>query len=211
MTRLTLVAAAVLLMMMTTAARAAELIDRVLAVAAGTLITLSDVNTARELHLIAAPTEGDPVQVILPRLIDRALMLAEVERYAPPEPTDADVNERLEGIQKTFPSPEAFRQAMTRVGTDAAHLRETLRQDLRLLMYLDQRFIVQQPDESEVSRYFEDHAARFAVNGRTPPLDEVRSRVLEAIIAERRQRLVDDWIAGLRRRSEILDLTASVP
>jgi hypothetical protein len=50
---------------------------------------------------------------------------------------------------------------------DLAQLRETLREDLSIRAYLDQRFSVRE---------------------------------------DRRQQVIDDWIAGLRRRANIVDL-----
>jgi hypothetical protein len=186
---------------------AAEVIDRVLAVAAGNLILLSDVNAARDLHLLTVPPGADPIAVILPQLIDRALILGEVERYAPPEPGEDAVNARLESVRATFPSRQSFEQALARVGADEKHLRETLRQDARILLYLDQRFTVQPPNEQDLDRYFREHADRFTRDGRLTPFEQARPQVIEQATAERRQRLVDDWVAGLRRRVEILDLT----
>ena len=56
-------------------------IDRALAVVAGQLITLSDLNAMRDLGIItAAPNSTDPTGEVLAKLIDRELMLAEVER-----------------------------------------------------------------------------------------------------------------------------------
>src|SRR5262245_61119203 len=64
----------------------AETIDRVLAVASGQVIMMSDVVAARDLGLQKADAGGDPIRSILQRLIDRELMLTEVDRYGPPEP-----------------------------------------------------------------------------------------------------------------------------
>jgi hypothetical protein len=118
----------------------AETIDRVLAVAAGQLIMLSDVTAARDLGLEAADGAADPVRAVLTKLIDRELMLAEVDRYGPPEPTTAAVDREVERVRARFPSPDAFNAALARSGIDEPHLRETLRQNLRMAAYLDQRF-----------------------------------------------------------------------
>src|SRR5437588_8159692 len=59
----------------------AETIDRVLAVVAGQVIMLTDVIAARDLGLVT-PEGADPIRGVLARLIDRELVLAEVERYA---------------------------------------------------------------------------------------------------------------------------------
>ncbi len=145
----------------------AEVIDRVLAVVSGSLITLSDVNGAYELGLVKPRDSGDRVRDVLVQLIDRELQLTEVDRYAPPEPSAADVDREVVTVRSRFPSPEAFEAVLARSGIDLAHLRETLRENLRIRAYLDQRFSVSD---------------------------------------ERRQQVVEDWIAGLRRRADIIDL-----
>src|SRR2546426_12237268 len=67
----------------------AETIDRVLAVAAGELIMLSDVPAARDLGLVAlekGDDRGNPIGTILSKLIDRGLLLAEGGRDGAPGP-----------------------------------------------------------------------------------------------------------------------------
>ena len=144
-----------------------EVIDRVLAVVGGSLITLSDVNAAHDLGLVKPRESSDPIRDVLSQLIDRELQLAEVDRYAPPEPSAADVDREVQTVQSRFPSPAAFEDVLARSGIDLAHLRETMRENLRIRGYLAQRFLVGE---------------------------------------ERRQQVVDEWIAGLRRRADIIDL-----
>jgi len=148
----------------------AETIDRVLAVVAGQLITLTDVKAAIDLRLQATEGAADPVRAVLTKLIDRELILVEVDRYAPPEPTAEAVNREVERVRARFESQQALDDALARSGIDEKHLRETLRQELRMRAYLDQRFTA---------------------------------------ASDRRQALVDDWLSGLRRRAEIVDLYLS--
>ena len=122
-----------------------ETIDRVLAVASGQLILLSDVIAARELGLQSAAGGADPVRAILSKLIDRELMLTEVERYGPPEPTPDALDREVAAVRARFASPAAFESAIARSGINEQHLRETLRQDLRIRAYLNQRFAVADP------------------------------------------------------------------
>jgi hypothetical protein len=152
---------------MTVAPAGAEVIDRVLAVVSGSLITLSDVNAAYDLGLVKPHNSPDPIRDVLSQLIDRELQLAEVDRYAPPEPSEADVNREVQAVQSRFPSAQAFDAVLIRSGIDLAHLRETVREDLRIRGYLAQRFSVGE---------------------------------------DRRQQVVDEWVAGLRRRADIIDL-----
>jgi hypothetical protein len=184
----------------------AEIIDRVLAVVAGQLIMQSDVAAARGLGLVSSATAPDATRETLSRLIDRALILAEVDRYAPPEPEAAAVDREIQAVRARLPSAQAFEAVLKRVGIDEQHLRETLRQDLRIRAYLDQRFTVAAPGEEDLRRYYRDHAGMFTRNGTQVPFEEVRPDVARAVTAERQRALVDEWIAGLRRRAEIVDL-----
>ena len=149
------------------AATAQEVLDRVLAIVGGNMITLTDVNAARDLGLVEAPAGADPIRDILPRLVDRELILAEVDRYAPPEPTIEALNTELRARRERFPSEAAFQTALARTGINEGRLRETLRQDLRIRAYLDQRFAG----------------------------------------TDRRDEVVREWVAGLRRRTDIVDLS----
>jgi hypothetical protein len=148
----------------------AETIDRVLAVVTGQLITLSDVTAARDLGLQSADGAPDPIRAVLVKLIDRELMLAEVDRYAPPEPSTDAVDREVQRVRERFLSQAALDAALARSGIDQQHLREMLRDDLRIRTYLDQRF---------------------------------------ATAADRKQALVEEWIAGLRRRGDVSDLYLS--
>ena len=163
------IGAAVVLACVLSAAQSAsaEIIDRVLAVVGGNLITLSDVNAADDLGLVNPRDSGDRVRDVLSQLIDRELQLVEVDRYAPPEPSPAEVDREVELVRTRLASREEFDAVLARAGIDLARLRETLRENLRIRAYIEQRF-----------------------SGGD----------------ERRQQVIDDWMAGLRRRADIIDL-----
>jgi hypothetical protein len=189
----------------------AEVIDRVMAVVAGDLILMSDVVAARELRLVPVSSGIDNIREVLSRLIDRSLMLAEVERYAPPEPDRAAVDTELQIVKSKFSSAAALDATLTRAGLDEHHLRETLRQDLRLRAYLDQRFTTGPLADEEVGRFYREHPAAFTRNGTVQPFETVRPDVVRAATAERRRTVVEEWLAGLRRRAEISDLYVTDP
>jgi len=125
---------------------AAEVIDRVLAVVAGDVITLSDVRAAREFGFVDPGAAADPDREVLSRLIDRALILDEVERYAPPEPDARAVDAEMTRVRARFTSSERFAAALAESGIDDAHLRATVREELRIRAYVDQRFQEGDPD-----------------------------------------------------------------
>jgi hypothetical protein len=187
----------------------AETIDRVLAVAAGQLIMLSDVTAARDLGLVALEKGGDPVDpigTILSKLIDRELVLAEVDRYAPPEPGADAIDREMRQVRARIASPEAFDAALKRSGIDENHLRQTLREDLRIVAYEDQRFIVAPPSEDELARYYREHPEMFKQQGQLVPFETARQDVTRAATGERRKALIADWVAGLRRRGDVIEL-----
>ena len=111
------------LLVMATAAVAAEPIDRVLAVVAGQLIMQSDVIAVRDLGIVPPDRGGDPIGSVLAKLIDRELMLAEVDRYAPPEPDPADIDRGVAVVRARFPSQQAFDDTLARSGFDISHVR----------------------------------------------------------------------------------------
>jgi hypothetical protein len=183
-----------------------EIIDRMLAVVAGDLIMLSDVMAAVEFGLVPRASGPDVTRAVLTQLIDRSLMLAEVERYAPPEPATAAVDRELQAVRDRFPSTDAFNSALSRYGIKETHLRETLRANLRLRAYLEQRFTVVGPSDEEIAAYYREHPDLFRRAGRLASLDEARADIVQMLAFERRQTMVDEWLAGLRRRAAITDV-----
>jgi hypothetical protein len=150
----------------------AETIDRVLAVAGGQLIMLSDVTAALDLGLVSDEGAADRIGAALAKLISRGLVLVEVSRYQPPEPADDAIEREMAIVRARFPSRQAFDAVLERSGIAEAHLRETVRENLRIRAYIEQRFT---GAESEV----------------------------------RRLMLIDEWVAGLRQRADIVDLYAA--
>jgi len=186
---------------------AAEIIDRVLAVAAGEVIMLSDVTAARDLALVVPDdTAPDPVRAVLAKLIDRELVLAEVERYAPTEPPAEAVDREFQIVRARFPTQQAFATTLVRSGINENHLRETLRQNLRIRAYEDQRFSVAAPSDEELRRYFNSHTQTFQRDGQAPSFEDVRAEIVHAVTAEKRRALIEEWVGSLRRRADVIDL-----
>lgn len=181
---------------------AGEVIDRVVAVVNGSVITLSDVEGARRFGFIAA--EPGDLRTAVERVIDRRLALVEVERYTPPEPPEATITEAIAVARARFPSDVAFTAALAETGLTTEHLRRYVRDDLRLRTYEQQRFgFAMQPSEEETLAFFRSNQERFRRGGTLPPFEEVRAEVRAALVADRRAASIRDWMDGLRRRAEI--------
>lgn len=112
-----------------------------MAVIDGQPIVLSDVHFAIQFALVVPPPgTPDPVGLVLNRLIDRTLMLAEVERFQPPEPDPIEVTIRIDELRARAGSEAAFDKALDVTGASRDQLRRYIRDDLRIATYLNQRF-----------------------------------------------------------------------
>ena len=182
----------------------ADVLDRVLATVGGSLILQSDVAAVSRFGLITPPQGVDARQWTLDRLIERRLMLTEVERYAPPEPDRALIDKRMQSIDERIGSGERLDAITRETGMTLEQLRLYIRDDLRLEAYLQQRFgRFYQPTEDEIVRYYRENAGQFTTGGKPLPFNEARERIREAVMAERRDSAVREWLAGLRRRTEV--------
>lgn len=122
------------------AAQPGELIERTLAIVDGQVITLADVRTAAALGLVDRDGASADLAGTTSRLIDRLLMLREVQRYAPPEPAGAEIDRRQAIVRDRAGGPDALARALDAGGFSDAWLRAWIRDDLRIAAYLEQRF-----------------------------------------------------------------------
>lgn len=140
--------------------QAPELIDRTLALVGGRPITLSDARTALALGLV----EGRDVDAALvQRLIDRELMLREADRYDPPEPNAAQMDDRLAEVRRRAGGDESLAAVLARGGFTEARLRAWMRDDLRIAAYLRQRFASDERREDLMADWVSDLRRRAQV------------------------------------------------
>lgn len=182
-----------------------ELIERTLALVGGQAITLSDARAAIALGLVEIPKDGDPIASATTALVDRELVLREVQRYAPPAPSETVVDTRLDEIRKRVPAPGALTQLLQAHGFTEARLRAWVRDDLRTEAYLAQRFAsASLPSDTEVSAAYNRQRAAFEKAGQS--FEQAAPIVRERLIAARRAELLADWLSELRRRTDVVIL-----
>jgi len=183
-----------------------ELVDRTLALVGGQPITLSDARGALALGLIdVGPALPSQIRDAAGRLIQRELILREVQRYAPGAPSEAVVDARLEQVRTRFPDAAAMNRVLDANGFTEARLRAWLRDDLRTESYLAQRFAsASTPTDADIAAAYARSKAEFDKNStsfeRAAPI--VRDRLIES----RRSELIADWVSDLRRRTEVVIL-----
>ena len=182
-----------------------ELIERTLALVGGQPITLSDARAAIAFGLLSADRASDELPVITGLLVDRELILREVQRYAPPAPSEAAVDTRLDGIRQRFPGAAAFNRALDLHGFTEVRLRAWLRDDLRTIAYLAQRFAsASTPSDAEIGDAYRRSRAEFDNAGLN--LEQAGPAIRERLITARRAELINDWLGDLRRRTDVIIL-----
>ena len=181
-----------------------ELIERTLAIVGGQAITLSDARAAQALGLIdAAP--AIPIGELTQRLVDRELILREVQRYAPAAPPESAVEARLDEVRKRFADTRALTAVLDTSAFTDARLRAWVRDDLRTQAYLAQRFAsASTPTDAEIGRAYTGMRDEFDRQGRT--FEQAMPIIRDRLIASRRAELIVDWVADLRRRTDVVIL-----
>lgn len=169
-------------------------IDRLVAVVGGEPIFLSDVREVVRLRLLdpagslagmgseAGATVEDRA---LARLIDRRLVLAEVDRYSQAPPPAADVDAMVEVWRARLDPVPAY---------DAAFVRAFLSDTLRIDRYIDQRFTAAAlPTREEARAFYKGEQ----------PFETVEDEVRKQFAEERRRTMVREWLRGLRERAQV--------
>ena len=181
---------------------AQQLLDRVVARVNDYAITLSDMKAALALGLVEVPADATE-QAVVERLVDRQLVLIEVARFAPPEPSPAAVAREVDAIKAR--TGERLAAIMEASGLDEARLRDIARDTLRIDAYLNQRFgPTAQLSEEEVLQYYRMHPDEFTREGRLVPFGEADDLARERASAERRAATVAQWMRDLRARADIV-------
>jgi len=190
--------------------RAAEVLDRVIAVVSGTVLMLSDVRAAITLGLVDTGGARDPVEVAMRWLIDRQLVLDEAGRSNATAVDRDALDQALAAVRKRFASESDFRRALSDVGLDDDKLRRLVRDTLIARQYAARRVdsVLPATDE-ELKEYYASHAERFVRNGLPVPFDEALADVTAVLQQERRNQAESAWMDRLRRRAEIREVYRS--
>ena len=178
-----------------------DLIERTLAIVGTQVITLNDARAAIRLGLIEAGPTGDAAAAAQ-ALVDRELILREVQRYAPPAPADSAVEARLAEVRARLSGSGELARVLDDTGFTEGRLRAWLRDDLRTVAYLAQRFAsASTPTDAEVSAAFTQQRTEFERAGTT--FEQAAPLLRERLVAARRRELIADWVSDLRRRTDV--------
>lgn len=183
----------------------AQLLDRVLAVVSGTVITLSDARAVIALGLVDTQPAQDPIEAAMNWLIDRQLVIDEAARSSLNDVDEAAVGREMEAVRRRFTSDAAYRDALARLGLDEARARGLVRGTLATQGYVARRFDTVLPaTEDELRAYHGAHRERFVRDGRQLAFEDAEESVRAIVQDERRQQAVATWRDRLRRRADVV-------
>jgi hypothetical protein len=136
------------------AAQAPVEIDRTLQKVNGTAIMTSDVRQARLLRLLTPPPASD--EAILTALENRMLMLSEAARSGIGEPAAAQISARRQAWAALWPSPAEVASQIQRAGVTDRALDGWFRDDLRIDLYIEQRFPPDPKRDERIATWIKD-------------------------------------------------------
>jgi hypothetical protein len=182
-----------------------QLLDRVVARVEGQAITLSDAKAAVGLGIVEPRAGEDPIEGAIRGLIERALVLAEVARFSPPEPDLSSLNGQIALLKAN--AGDDLHALMRATGLDDQRIREIARDSLRIRAYINQRFGSTMPvSDEDVAQYYRSNPDEFQRDGRLIPFPEAEPRARQRVAAERREAIITQWLRDLRARAEVVEL-----
>jgi peptidyl-prolyl cis-trans isomerase SurA len=183
----------------------AIVLDRVLAVVNGEIISLSDVEN--ELIFFGevkpVPEKGfsdSDIQAGIQRLIDHKLLLAEAKRFDVENPNSKQIQEKLEEIQKRFSTPGDFEKALRQNAMTLEDLKQKIAEHLIVDRFIDQRirfFAIVLPEE--IAGYYAEHQADF----QGKPLEEVEKDIERILLEQKEKAKLEDYLRILKNKASI--------
>jgi hypothetical protein len=179
------------------------LLDRVVARVGGVAITETDVRAAIGLGLIEVPAGGDPLADGTRGMIERRLILLEVNRFPPADPGDAAIAEVVAAMKAR--AGAEYQSLVRSTGLDDERLGAFARETVSIQAYINQRFgTTAQASLQDARDYYEKHPAEFTRNGALVPFAQVESAARVAASDERRRATIAQWIVDLRARGDVI-------
>jgi hypothetical protein len=187
------------------ASLAQELIDRIAARVENDIILLSDVRTLGRYQMLVDGKSENEAQ-LLERLIDQWVVQNEADASRFPRPTDAEIDQGVAALKKSFPSLEEYEERRKQSGLSETQVRDKIATQLHLTNYLDSRFRPSVQVDAKAIEDFYNTAVlpRAKARGQEPPsLEASRDTIQEALIQQSIDAQADRWLKESRSRIHV--------
>ncbi|MFP2932299.1 hypothetical protein ACLESO_45520 [Pyxidicoccus sp. 3LG] len=184
-----------------------RVLDRVVAIIEGQVLTLSELRFEARVALVQrgglqaleAPLDEDTLRGALELVINQRVQVLNADRLQafPAEPSE--VQARLEAFQARLGGEAGLRRFLSRHDVDRGELEKILARGLRAERILDSRIRLRaQVGETEVRRYYEQHAAELPAD-----YESVRAAIREKLVRERYGALAAEELAQVRASAQV--------
>ncbi len=183
----------------------AIVLDRVLAVVNGEIISLSEVESELTFFDQVNPVQekglsDSAIQAGIQKLIDHKLLLAEAKRFDVEDLTGKEIQEKLEEMQKRFSTPGSFEKALRQNAMTPEDLKQKIAEHLIVDRFIDQRirfFVIVLPEE--ISRYYAENKADF----QGKPSDEVEKDIERILLEQKEKTKLEDYLSKVKAKVSI--------
>jgi len=184
-----------------------QVIDRVVAVIAGQVLTLSELSFEARVALVQrggvraaeASLDEETLRGALDLAINQRLLVAGADRLQAFAAERSAVEARVKGFRERFEDEPALLAFLTRYDADLEQLTAVLERGVRAERILDSRIRLRaQVSEAEARRYWEEHKATMG-----GPYEGVREALKERLMRERYGQLAKEEFARVRADARV--------
>jgi parvulin-like peptidyl-prolyl isomerase len=182
-----------------------ELIDRIAARVENDIILLSDVQHLGRYQMLVDGKSENEAQ-LLDRLIDQWVVQNEADASRFPRPTDAEIDQGVAALKKSFPSLQEYEERRKQSGLTEEQVRDKIATQIHLTNYLDSRFRPSvQVDAKAIEDFYNTAVVpRAQARGQDPPsLEASRDVIQEALIEQSIDAQAERWLKESRSRIHV--------
>jgi peptidyl-prolyl cis-trans isomerase SurA len=194
-------------------ARAADVIDRIVATVNGHVILQSDWDDAIRFEALAEGRALDRItdqdrSRALDRLIDQELVREQAQGADSPQPPAEEVQQRIQEIQKQHvaTAPVNWQSVLTRYGLAQKQVEAWVAHDISILHQVEARLrpAVQITPQTIESYYQDTFLPQLRKAGaQDVPLAQVSGKIREILTEQKVNELFSSWLQSLRSESKI--------
>jgi hypothetical protein len=190
-------------------------LDRVVAVVNGYLILESDVDAEQRMAAFQPFSEaGESREKLIERLVDRELILQQLQLQPDLPITNAEVDAQLELLRKTIPACATYHcetdagweKFVAAQGVTMDELRARWTMELGVLRFIDERFRMGiRILPADIDAYYQNKMVpAYQKEKSAPPAEAtISDRIQEILLQERVTSLLDDWLKALRAQGSV--------
>jgi hypothetical protein len=192
-------------------AHAQKVVDQILMLVNGDIITRTDLLWSLALDPDSPSPAGAVSSDILKRklevMIDERLIAQEAARIPAAEVTPEDINRKRSELISRFPSEAVFRERVMSVGLTPTRIEDLLRERVLIDRFVEFRFrSFVFVSEQEIKRYYDEKLAPEIRNAGQvpPPIDQVRESIIPILRQEKINEEIDRFLTAARQRADIV-------